>query len=375
MPRHVVPQAPSNLLGLHGLPAHFFSSRPPSWPWDVTSINLPVLLNKLAISGTTAEEVMRLLYDLSDVMLRRGLQEETELRKVLRRCATKNDLREQVVQRITEMTPGERGGCCSISRFPVRLVEGRALLYNVRNPDECLYPNDAIGWIQNGLSAIPEAFFSAEQKEVDSSGYQWLLPCPAFEIHAQETSRPALYIGRGLVNAMLGAWRTGFWMDDIEAGYTAAKGEIQAAWARQVPGASEPDPVYRFLNNPGEKLRREALLFLRRPRNKKCRLPTAARNIGGAAPKRGSWAHTGPPPVEAKWWPTPLEGSLKDLAKALKTSPDTIKQRHKRDTLWVRCIDAKKYQLFVRSKAEYDKAAAKLPKKVADPANDAALGE
>jgi hypothetical protein len=72
--RLVPDSAPSpphdNLLGWTGIPSHFLDY-PSSWPWNIEIILLPALCQKLGvpIPGTGCEEVLRLLVDLSDLIL------------------------------------------------------------------------------------------------------------------------------------------------------------------------------------------------------------------------------------------------------------------------------------------------------------------
>ena len=88
----------------------------------------------------------------------------------------------------------------------------------------------------------------------------------------------------------------------------------------------------------------------------------AAHPNQGAKQRGGGWPHTTPPPVEGNWWQHYVEGSLKDLAKAMGVSREIIRNRDKAETLWVLPIHTKQYQVWFQTKVEYDKVQSKMPK-------------
>jgi DNA-binding NtrC family response regulator len=74
---------------------------------------------------------------------------------------------------------------------------------------------------------------------------------------------PALYVGDKFENDELASWRVQLFLRDVDDGYRIAGKKVQEAWLHQIPNASDPDPVYRFLKAPSARLREEAQRFLR----------------------------------------------------------------------------------------------------------------
>jgi len=75
--------------------------------------------------------------------------------------------------------------------------------------------------------------------------------------------------------------------------------------------------------------------------------------------ERGSWAHKEPPPVEERWW-GPITSTKAQLAAAMGISEDTLEERNKKGSIWVRMVHGKAWACSFRTKAECDRAAAKL---------------
>jgi hypothetical protein len=326
-----------NLLEWSGIPSHFLDY-PPSWPWDIEIILLPALCEKLGLPPEDCEEVLRLLVDLSDLILKEGLQGEVNLLSVFNRTEKGDASRRRLVKRIAELTPSERLSCCSTSWLNVRIVDGRALFLNPHNEGELLFGDDPLARIQNGLMGIDARTLASPRSS--GRGCYWLLPCPAFEIQPCEipgirkvtdVTIPGLYVGTPLtrMNAEIAEWRDCFWRSDIVHGYDQAGKTIQDAWHQQVPSASEPDPVYRFIREPSERLRNEALLFLRhvheigpgqggasgsgQPHVATELSPSSHRTTELAGEEKGRWYHDQDetPPPEFKFGP--LGGYKKDL--------------------------------------------------------------
>jgi hypothetical protein len=323
----------------------------------------------------TPEEVLRLLIDLSDAGLKAGLKDEEDMPPVLKLTEKETRVRPRFAQRLKELTSKERLSCCGHSEANVQLVEGRPLLLDPWHEGDLLFGDDPIAWIRNGLHAIDRRVLRSLPPMVPVSDF---LPCPALTIQPCELpggrkittpTIPALYIGLHPVNQVIDEWRAHFWFRDIQDGYARAGERLQERWLQRVPNTSEPDPVYRFIREPSERLRDEALIFLRHAHDKPKERTGAdgdkgaktARANRGAKPRRGSWAHTTPPPVEQNWWQPPLIGSLKDLAKAIGVSQSVIKKKDRNESLWVLSVHAKKYQVWFKTEHEYKQARSKMP--------------
>lgn len=269
-----------------------------------------------------------------------------------------------------------------------QVLDGRALLVDPWDTEKLWFSDDPVGWIRNGLAAIDPRVLPSLFAATGSPA-AWILPCPAFEIEPCKITEdreittatiPALNVGGYSANTEIAEWRARFWMGDIVDGYALGGKQIQAAWLQQVPGASEPDPVYRFLNSPSIELRSEALRFLRQVDSKgqrseedrqEAKAPPSDRDDQGDVPlslsrtdkpSRGAWAHTEPPPIEDRWWQAHLEGSLKELSGAIGETRPTLEQRNRKGTLWLMQIHTKRYRVWFRSKAEYDEAKAEMLK-------------
>jgi hypothetical protein len=252
---------------LTGIPLHF-CDRPDSWPWDVEIVDLSALHRTINLSQVSLEETLRLLVDLADESLKAKLAGNENLPPVVMLTDKEAKLRSTFAQRIAELLSLERLNCCGHSKANVQL-SGRPLLLGPGHEGELLFGDDPIAWIRNGLHAIDARTLSS----LDSwgIGIGSLLPCPTLRIELRETEGhritsptiPALYIGLRPVNQVIDEWRATFWLRDIQEGYALAGEQLQAHWRGRVPGTSELDPVYRFIREPSERLRDEALLFLR----------------------------------------------------------------------------------------------------------------
>jgi hypothetical protein len=332
-------------------------------------IDVHALQQVLRATDLDYVDVLRLLFDLSDVILRDKLRGDVDLLSVL--AATKNETasRKELAQRVTRLKPVDRLRCCATNKANVRNVGGRFLLLNPHNESELLFGDSPVAWIRNGLWAIAPKILPLSS----SAGGGWFLSCPALAIQPCEapgnrkiTTRtvPALYIGTRFRNTEIAEWRARFWVRDIADGYALRGKELQAAWLQQVPGAAEPDPVYRFLRAPSKDLRDEALLFLRQAHDKVHertdvgggKPAKVARPSPAARPKRGSWAHDGSPPKEENWWPLEFDRPAIDLAKAIGVCVPTMKDMNKNKKIWVMCIHGTSYQVWFKTKHECDKA-------------------
>jgi hypothetical protein len=295
-----------------------------------------------------------------------------------------------LVKQIAQMKPEKRLVCCQAIAMRVQIVDGQGLLLDPDHEGQLLFDDDPVGRIHNGLWAINPSVLS----ELRSPSNLWFLPCPAFLLNpcrlagdrcVEMPTIPALYIGVQRLDKAIDQWRARFWLCDITRGYDSAGSALQAYWVQQVPSTREPDPVYRFILEPSEQLRDEALLFLRQANDKlRERLATGnteansptkrtrqeqppavvpaessgskAKMVGG---KQGSWAHEAPPPENERWWQTPIEGSLKELAKWADTSEQTFRQRNHRKNIWVVKQHGKKYSVYFRTEDQYNKTCRK----------------
>lgn len=98
-----------------------------------------------------------------------------------------------------------------------------------------------------------------------------------------------LYLGTGSANTEISEWRAAFWFKDIADGYTQSGKQLQAYWLQQVPNTSDPDPVYRFIREPSDRLRNEAQVFLQQVHDKVQKQTGAA---GGQTATESSSAYT-----------------------------------------------------------------------------------
>lgn len=264
-------QRQTNLLGLVSLPLHL-CHWPPGWLWDVEIVDLPALYQKTKLRQVTRKETLRLLLDLSDGILKTGSKDEADLPPLFKLTDKEAKFRSRFAQRIGELTAVERLGCCGHSKANVKFSDGRPLLLDPWHEGELLFGDDPIAWIRNGLWALDQRVLRSLPPT--SLGF---LPCPALTIRPCELpggrkittpTNPALYIGLRPVNQVIDEWRAHFWFQNIRDGYALAGERLQERWLQRVPNTSEPDPVYRFIREPSERLRDEALIFLRHAHDK-----------------------------------------------------------------------------------------------------------
>lgn len=352
-------------------------------------IDLHLLSHNLKVTRPIVLRVAALLVDLSGVILRDGLPPDADLIPLVDRVGRSVDASLRgMVKRIAAFTPTERLRCCSHIKMNVRIVGGRALLLDPDHEGELLFGDDPVNRIHNGLWALNQGVLSEPRS---SSSSLWFLPCPAFVLspcilphgpRIDSLTIPALYIGLQGVYRAIYCWQAGFWLNDISRGYAICGKDLQEHWLQQVPGARKPDPVYRFLLKPSERLRQECLVFLRQA-NDKLRdrlanrdtqankatktaqrrepLLVAATDPSGdkaasAGGKRGGWAHDGPP--EESGWFGPCEGPLYKLEDLVGYGTDTIMARNSRGTLWVMRVHSKKFRVWFKTNAEYENAKA-----------------
>lgn len=76
--------------------------------------------------------------------------------------------------------------------------------------------------------------------------------------------------------------------------------------------------------------------------------------------RRGSWAHKNLPLAEYQWYQTPIEGSLKYLAKALDCSEPTVKRMNEDGMVWVMMVHSKLFHLFLKTQLQYDQVRNKM---------------
>lgn len=378
-----------NLLGLTGIPLHFGENRPDAWPWDVQIVQLPALHQQLKTPGVTLDEMLRLLIDLSDETLKAELKDKENIPPVITLTNKETKLRRRFAKRIEELTPEDRLSCCGHSKADVQIVDGRPLLVDSRHEGKLLYGNDPIAWIRNGLHAIDAKVVSSLHSLASDVG--WFLACPVLQIVPCTTvegntisrpTTPALYLGVRSVNRVIDEWRATFWFRDVQEGYELAAERLHACWLQQVPNTPEPDPAYRFIREPSQRLRDEALTFLRHAHDKakgqagvgdtgagdttKKMKPVkpAGRSDLAAGSKyekkqtrrtRGEWAHKEPPPSEQKWW-GPKDRPLSKLAEQLGICVNTIKKWNADGLLWVMRLHVKLYRTWFKAKPDFDKA-------------------
>lgn len=378
----------TNLLGLRGVPAYFYPC-PISWPWEMEIIDLDLLSHNLKVARTPVLKVAALLMDLSGLILRDRLPHDADLIQLVGRIGrpVSAPLR-GVIKGLAALAPKDRLRCCVHIKTDVRIVGGRALLLDPDHEGELLFGDDPVNRIHNGLWALNPGVLSEPRSSTSSL---WFLPCPAFVLspcilphgpRIDSLTIPALYIGLHSVYRTIHCWQAGFWLNDISRGYAICGKDLQERWLQQVPGARKPDPVYRFLLKPSERLRQECLVFLRQANDKlrdrlanrdkqadkatktaqkRQPLVVAATDPSGdkaasAGGKRGGWAHDGPP--EEPGWFGPCEGPLYTLEVLLGYGRDTIMVRNSRGTIWVMRVHSKMFRVWFTTKVEYENAKA-----------------
>jgi hypothetical protein len=320
-------------------------------------MEVPALLQKIELPQDCHEGLRQLLMDLSSVIVTDDLPDDVDLRSITL-GEEDADSRKDWVERITRLTPSDRLSCCGHSKASVRIVEGRALFLEQDflcseqdHEDKLLFGSDPIAWIRNGLWALDQRVLPSLLSLIGLSG---LRPCPAMIIQPCELpggrkitapTIPAVYVGTLGVNKEIDRWRAIFWFREIREGYALAGKELHASWVQRAPGASEPDPVYRFLLKPCEDLRNEALLFLRHAHGK----------VQGSKDTGGSSVHTDPPP-ENQGWRGPIEGQLAELAERIHTTEKTLKTMSMRGTLWLRKVAGQRFQVWFKTNDEYSAA-------------------
>ncbi len=146
-------------------------------------IDVHALQQKLKVSDGDCEGVLRLLFDLSDVIVRDKLPEQVDLPSIL--GLTKNEIspRKEWVRCIAELTPGERLSCCIPNKVNARNVGGRMLFLNPHVEGELLFGDDPVAWIRNGLWALDQDPLPLLTSSEEGKAF---LPCPALLIQPCE---------------------------------------------------------------------------------------------------------------------------------------------------------------------------------------------
>jgi len=148
-----LPQDQSSQLVVNKTPAPFVGPLRTGWPWDITIIEVPALLQKIGLPQACHDEVRQLLIDLSSVIVSDGLPDDVDRRSI--KLGEKGiDSRKDWVERITRLPPSDRLSCCGHSKANVRIVEGRALFLEQDQEDKLLFGNDPIAWIRNGCGHL-----------------------------------------------------------------------------------------------------------------------------------------------------------------------------------------------------------------------------
>jgi len=259
-------------------------------PWYVEIVWLPFLLSKVGVPQVDFTTATRLLRQVSQAVSDTGSLDEAELQALFKGAGKQASAQKQFLDKVLALTPEERLACClphdilhpQTLAMNVCLINGRALVVDPHVSEEPFFGNDPIGWIRNGLWAITPDHFP-----LPPSVFAQFVPCSALTLRPSEdevfgrkmitTTVPMLHVGDRFVNRAIQEWREYLWFEDIKDGYSQAGQEIQSEWLRQVPNATEPDPVYRYILDPSSvRLWNEASMFLQH----------AHRRIRGAAEPR-----------------------------------------------------------------------------------------
>jgi hypothetical protein len=225
-----------------------------SWfPWSFYVIDVRRLLGILRLSQTVLPTATRALASVS--MNSSGLEVHHDATSFLKKARG--------------LTSSQRRNACVLCSAGVRNCNGRAL--RVVKDDKGVgtsFRDDPNGWIRNGLFCLDDDVLPLVSNQVIGGRF---MQCSMLEFELdpvvsqnQVKLVPWVYSGNGSHQKAIDKWRAGFWLRDIREGYELIRSEVNQRWLRMCPGASVPDPVFRFLVTPNARLRSEAELFMRR---------------------------------------------------------------------------------------------------------------
>ena len=239
-------------------------------------VHLPMLFDKVDLPIKDYPDANTLLSDLSSVISDPSFQGSENPLSRIKLTGARSKQKKKFLERVSALSPEDRLASClpgNLLRSDLphtifaRLVNGRALLVDP-DDDQLIFGDDFIGWIRNGLWAMrsdPSALTAHTFGEFVPCSALTLSPCNSavYDRTVKIPTIPALYVGDRFVNRAVAEWQSWLWFRDVKDGYSRAANELQKYWRWQVPNASEPDPVYRFILEPTARLRDEAILFLR----------------------------------------------------------------------------------------------------------------
>ncbi len=173
------------------------------------------------------------------------------------------------LKKARNLSSSQRRSACVLCSAGVRSCNGRALReFHEGDGTGTFFRDDPEGWIRNGLWCLDENMLPLEAVQSASVGF---VQCSILEfernsigLHEQDAKIvPWVYVGTGSYRKDIERWRAGFWLRDMQDGYALKRSDLSQQWLKMCPGASVPDPVFRFLATPNSELRREAELFMR----------------------------------------------------------------------------------------------------------------
>lgn len=214
------------------------------FPWWFLLVNVPELLRKLDMPGVDPQEAALLLGSLSEVMKEHDVKLPDNVRLF--------------IQGVESLTSESRYSCCDEQGAFVAFRSGKALIMDPWRfvesdftDNEPFCTDDPIGWIWNALRFVK---LDDLPMIVEGIGAEFQ-PCPALNIEPFEGKSkpvsdritPFVYLGDDPVEDAVHAIQAAHWLSYATQAYEALGNRIQEIWTKQVPRASEPDPLYRLL--------------------------------------------------------------------------------------------------------------------------------
>jgi len=261
--------------------------RPFGWPWNISIVNMPVLVEKLVGLERSQQQAPRTMLPKALTALSRAVMRSRSL-DVVRTMDQNNwscldipltdltgsvpshdrlDDHEQLMAKLAAMTAEERQVCLIGNQVHAVVTDGHAMLLDPET-DEVKFEDNPMARLQNDLWAIG-AQLPASTTLPAAGLCQILLTAmtsfsafPLLAIRQQDGGimMPAIYTGDGVSSHALACWRAGLWLDDYIAIMAESGFDLRTFWSNH--NTSSDSPAHRFLYEPTTQRREAALAFL-----------------------------------------------------------------------------------------------------------------
>lgn len=237
--------SPARVTKSHNATCGPWDSTESGFPWAFFQVEVPLLLRHAGLPPDFGPRARRLLVN-RPMTLDRG---DAAFLKAIER-----------------LTDEQRRSCCWLNNAGVYKRDGHALFSNPWKLEETLFQDNPIGWIKNGLFCIDDSCLPLSDGNVGMNYARCtsleFAPTTAIAESIGDAITPWIYTVDSDFRIAIRTVRAWHWLCEIKDGYKALGSELSRAWLAKAPTAPLPDPVYRFLNRPSVRLKREAENFM-----------------------------------------------------------------------------------------------------------------